>query len=423
MKREDRKSYLGWGITALAVVICGILFYFGLDELGSLFKALGKLMRILSPFIWGLVISYLLIPATDMYERRLFDPLLKKSRMKHPKRKQRPKAARALAVTLSEIVLVVLLSAFIYLIIPQLYDSISTIVVNSPEYFDKAYNVLDNLLKDNPMLEEYGTKIFGNLSDALTAWGKNTLLPGMESLVVNITEGVYYVFRFLYDIIVGIIASVYVLYNKESVVSHAKKLCYSLFSPDTVNTISEALDFVDQTFMGFITGRLLDSAIIGVICYICCLLFKFPYALLISVIVGVTNVIIFFGPFMGAIPSALLILMIDPMKCLYFIIFIIVLQQIDGNIIGPRILSGTIGINGFWILFSIILFGALFGFWGMLLGVPFFVVIYTAAEMLINKKLKKKNLPTDAEEYGDVCGINPETGKIIRKMKKKGVKP
>ena len=416
MKREERRKYLAWGVTALAVVICGILFYFGLDEMGALFRALGKLMKILSPFIWGLIIAYLLIPSVNLYENRLFTPLLGKFRKKHPKRKARPKAARALAVTLAEIVMVLLLTALVYLILPQLYDSISTIVINSPDYLDKAYKTLEELLKNNPLIEEYGTKIFGNLSDALTSWGKNTLLPGMESLVVNITEGVYYIIRFLYDIIVGIIASVYVLYNKESVSAYAKRICYSLFSTDTVKSLKTAVDFVDQTFMGFITGRLLDSAIIGVICYIGCLILKMPYALLISVIVGVTNVIIFFGPFMGAIPSALLILMIDPMKCLIFIIFIIILQQFDGNILGPRILSGVIGINGFWILFSIIFFGALFGFWGMLLGVPVFVVIYTAIDMFVVKKLKKKKLPTEINEYDELDYFDPETGKAVKKQ-------
>ena len=412
-------KYIAWGITAFAVIMCGILFYFGIDELGAFFKAIGSFLRILSPFIWGLVISYLIMPAMLWYERKLFTPLYERSRRKHPKRKPHPKAPRVCAVVLAEVVLLLLLTAVVYLIVPQLYESVSTIVANSVDYFDKAYDFIENLLQKNPVIEEYGTKFFGNLTDALESWGKNTLLPGMEGLVSNITSGVYSVVRVLYDLLVGIIASVYVLYNRERIKSHTKKLCYSMFAADTVKEIKDIVDFLDQTFMGYIPGRLIDSAIIGLICYIGCLILKFPFPLLISVIVGVTNVIIFFGPFMGAIPSALIILMVDPLKCLYFIIFIIILQQIDGNIIGPTILSGAIGINGFWVLFSIIVFGGMFGFWGMLLGVPVFVVIYTAIEMLINKKLKKKKLPTDAEDYNNLDYIDPETGTPIKKTEAK----
>lgn len=406
-------KYIAWGITALAVIICGILFYFGIDELGSFFKAIGSFLRILSPFIWGLIISYLIMPAMLFYERKLFSPLLERSRKKHPKRKVRPKAARVLAVILAEILLILILTAVVYLIVPQLYESISTIVANSVDYFDKAYEFVDNILQKNPVIEKYGTKIFGNLTEALSNWGENKLLPGMEGIVLNITTGVYSVVRVLYDLIVGIIASVYVLYNRESIRSHVKRVLYSIMSTEAVKTTKDVIDFVDDTFMGYVVGRLIDSAIIGLICYIGCLILKFPYPILISVIVGVTNVIIFFGPFMGAIPSALIILMVDPLKCLYFIIFIIILQQIDGNIIGPKILSGAIGINGFWVLFSIILFGGLFGFWGMLLGVPLFYVVYVAIEKLVDKKLRKKNLPTDIEDYGSMDYIDPDTGNPV----------
>ena len=417
MKNVKHKygKYIAWGITALAVLICAILIYFGLDELGEFFKALGSLMRILSPFIWGLIISYLIMPSMLYYERKIFQPLIDRSRKKHPGRKEHPKLARTLAVILAEIVLLMILTLLVYLVVPQLYESVSTLVANSPEYFDKAYSYLENLFQKNPVIEKYGTKLFGNLTDALTKWGTNTLMPGMESLVSNITSGVYSVLRMVYDLLVGIIASVYVLYNRESIRVHAKKLFYSMFNVKTVNTISGIVDFVDKTFMGYIMGRLIDSAIIGVLCYIGCLILGIPYALLISVIVGLTNVIIFFGPFMGAIPSALLILMVDPVKCLVFIIFIIVLQQFDGNILGPKILSGAIGINGFWVLFSIIVFGGMFGFWGMLLGVPVFVVIYTAIEMLIDQKLKKKNMPTEAGEYENLAYVDTDSGELVKK--------
>ena len=169
--------------------------------------------------------------------------------------------------------------------------------------------------------------------------------------------------------------------------------------------------------MGFINGKLLDSAIVGLICYIVCAILNMPYALLVSVIVGVTNIIPFFGPFIGAVPSAIIILMVNPMKCLIFIVLIIVLQQVDGNIIGPKILGSSIGINGFWVMFSIILGAGLFGFWGMLLGVPVFVVIYTIINNLIVRKLKSNDLPFDVEEYNDLDHIDPISRQAVKKLK------
>lgn len=410
---HNYKSYLAWGITGFAVAACAIVFYFGLDYISALIKAIGSFLGILSPFIWGLVISYLLMPSMVMYENKLFTPLLIKARNKYPKLKLSDKLPRVFAVILAEIVLVLIITALIYLIVPQVYDSIATIVANSGEYFDSASKTIDRLLRENPVVEQYATKIFGNLTDALTNWAQNTLLPSMDGVIVNITTGVYGVLKVVYNIVIGIIVSVYILYNRETFRAHAMKLLYCICSTKTAKSISGALKFTDKTFMGFITGKLLDSAIIGVICYIGCLIMNMPYALLVSVIVGVTNVIPFFGPFIGAIPSALLILLVDPWKCLIFVIFIIILQQVDGNIIGPKILGGSIGINGFWVMFSIIMFGGLFGFWGMLLGVPVFVVIYTGITRLVNKHLRKKDLPDDPEMYSDLDHIDPESGAMI----------
>lgn len=412
-------QYIGWGVTAFAVIAAGILFYFGIDYMGKLLDALGKLVGILSPFIWGLVISYLLIPSMMLYERKLFKPLVAKMNKTKQRVKPGSKLPRVLSLILSEIVMLIIIAALFYLIVPQVYDSISQIIINSPSYFDSASSALDNLLRNYPEIEQIATKVFGNLTDALTNWATNTLLPSMENVVTNITSGVFYVLKGVYNIVIGIIVSVYILYNKEPFIAHYRKILYSIFSPYSAKRIFEALRFADRTFMGFISGKLLDSAIIGVLCYIGCVILNMPYSLLIAVIVGVTNVIPFFGPFIGAIPSALLVLLVDPKMCLWFIIFVFVLQQLDGNVIGPKILGTSIGINGFWVLFSIVLFGGIFGFWGMLLGVPAFVIIYTALEMIVNRKLRRHNLPTDAQQYANLDYIDPETLKLIPKRKPK----
>lgn len=420
MDNKHRYSqYIGWGITAFAVIAAGVLFYFSIDYMGDLVKAIRSLMGILSPFIWGLVISYLLVPSMMMYERKLFHPLVASIKKRRPKVTLSKKLPRVLALILAEIVMLLLIAALIYLIVPQVYDSISAIITNSPAYFESASKAIDNLLHDFPEIEMYATKVFGNITETLTKWATNTLLPSMENIVTNITTGVFSVVKAVYNIVIGMIVSIYILYNKEPFIAHYRKALYCLFKPEKARKISSALRFADRTFMGFIVGKLLDSAIIGMICYVGCVVMRMPYDLLISVIIGVTNIIPFFGPFIGAIPSALLVLLVDPKMCLWFVIFIIVLQQIDGNIIGPKILGTSIGINGFWVLFSIVFFGGLFGFWGMLLGVPTFVIIYTAVERAVNRKLESRDLPTDASVYANLDYIDPVTHKPVPKRRGK----
>lgn len=420
MDNKHRYSqYIGWGITAFAVIAAGVLFYFSIDYMGDLVKAIRSLMGILSPFIWGLVISYLLVPSMMMYERKLFRPLVAYIKKRRPKVNLSKKLPRVLALILAEIVMLLLITALIYLIVPQVYDSISAIITNSPAYFESASKAIDNLLHDFPEIEMYATKVFGNITETLTKWATNTLLPSMENIVTNITTGVFSVVKAVYNIAIGMIVSIYILYNKEPFIAHYRKTLYCLFKPEKARKISSALRFADRTFMGFIVGKLLDSAIIGMICYVGCVVMRMPYDLLISVIIGVTNIIPFFGPFIGAIPSALLVLLVDPKMCLWFVIFIIVLQQIDGNIIGPKILGTSIGINGFWVLFSIVFFGGLFGFWGMLLGVPTFVIIYTAIERAVNRKLESRDLPTDASVYANLDYIDPVTHKPVPKRRGK----
>ena len=400
MKLFDKKSpYAHWGLTALAVIILSILFYFGMDKLGNLFRAIGSFLRILSPFIWGLIIAYVLSPIMSFFEKKVFVPLIERMYRKHPKVKSRPKLARALAVIFSVIVLLIAITALIWLIVPQLYGSIETILANSPDYIAKAYNSIAERLQNYPELEEYATKIFGNITDTANKWATNKVLPGMENLVANITSGVVSVLKALYNIIIGIVVAIYILANRESFLAHTKKITFSIFTKKAAEKISKAVGYVDDIFMGFLVGNTIDALIIGVVCYLFCLIFRMPYALLISAIVGITNFIPFFGPFIGGIPSALLILLVNPLKCLIFVIFIIILQQLDGTYIKPKILGGGLGINGFWVMFSIILFGGLFGFWGMLLGVPVFVIIYNGVSVAVNNSLRNKDLPTEDTFY------------------------
>ena len=418
------QKYLHWGITAFCVIAGCTLFYQAVAHLQVFGTAIRNAVAILSPFIWGLVFVYFLAPLMNVLERSAFLPLLSRTKASEksgktgPRRQKTIKSlARALAIFVSELVLLLILAVLVWLIIPQLYTSIENIVVNSGLYFDTATNWIEKALADYPTIDEYVVNAADKLSNWFTSWFTNDFLKQFGSVVSSLTTGVYHVATAVYNLVIGVIVSVYILADKERYLAAAKRILYSVFSVEASQRIISAVVFTDRTFRGFFTGKLLDSAIIGVICYIGCAIMRMPYTLLLSVLIGVTNIIPFFGPVIGLVPSALLVLFVSPIKCLLFVIFVLVLQQVDGNLIGPKILGNSVGISGFWVMFSIIVGAGICGFWGMLLGVPVFVVIYTGINRLIDRKLKKSSLPSETEEYIDLVNIDPATLKLTYRKK------
>ena len=416
MRRHFRwdKKYLYWGITAFCVIACAILFFMALNYIGLVGKALRKLARILSPFIWGLVITYLLSPLVRVLQDRVFRPFFRWV-FRKSKRHQGILLTRACSVLFAEIIMLAIITGLFFLIIPQLYSSIETFVTNSPTYIESLTTWATKMLTDFPEIRNYVTQVLGDMNNNVMSWLQTTVLPTLGNFLSNVGTGVRYVVTAVYNLVVGIIVSIYILGNIETFSANAKRVLYSVLSVEAAKKFLDGLDFVDRTFIGFLNGKLLDSAIIGLICYIVCAILNMPYALLVSVIIGLTNIIPFFGPFIGAVPSVIIILMISPIKALIFIIFIIILQQVDGNLIGPKILGSTVGINGFWVMFSIILGAGLFGFWGMLLGVPVFVMIYTFIDKLLKQRLERGDLPSEVNEYKTIDRIDPVTHEVIRK--------
>ena len=416
MRRHFRwdKKYLYWGITAFCVIAAAILFYMALRFLPDLRSGIAKVAKILSPFIWGFVITYLIAPLMKLLERKVFGPLCRRL-FRSNKKSDGHKLARGLSAATAELVLVAVLTAMVYMILPQLYSSIETIVNNGPTYISNLSTWVTGLLADHPEITKYVGDALNTLNSDILSWISTKLLPSVGSLVTSLIEGGYVVVMGVYNLLLGIIVSIYVLSDLEHFTASIRRLNYSLFSVETAEKLRDAVNFTDKTFAGFITGKLLDSAIVGLICYIVCAILGMPYALLVSVIVGVTNIIPFFGPFIGAVPSALIILMVDPVKCLIFIIFVIILQQVDGNLIGPKIMGSTIGITGFWVMFAIIVGAGLFGFWGMVLGVPVFVVIYTFLNNRVETRLKKNDLPSETAAYQDLDHIDPVTRQPVKK--------
>ena len=416
MRRYFRwdKKYLYWGITAFCVIALCVSFYMALNNFSILRQAAKSLAGILSPFIWGLIISYLLYPLVKVLHKKVFRPFTAWL-FKNSKKHRGIGLARAMAVFCAELVMLLIVGTLFYMVLPQLYISIETIVANSPVYINNLSYILTRVLADFPELESIATSMLGDANISLVTWLQNALLPRLGSVLTNVGTSLYLVLIGLYNVAIGIIASVYLLANMEGFGASCKRFIYSTMSVDKAKKTLDALAFVNKTFTGFINGKLLDSAIIGLLCYVVCSILDMPFTLLVSVIVGVTNIIPFFGPFIGAIPSALIILMVSPVKCLIFIVFILLLQQLDGNVIGPKILGSTTGISAFWVMFSIILGAGLFGFWGMLLGVPVFVILYTAVNVAVENSLMKKNLPHEQNDYFALDHIDPITMKPIHK--------
>ncbi len=408
------KKYFYLGVTAFLVIAAAIVFYMIVNHLSWLGMSLRKFGRIISPFIWGLVIAYLLYPLMRIYQRGLFTPLWKLLLKKSKKAEQMvPRLSRGFSVFLAMISMIIILGGLIWMVAPQMYNSIETIIVNSGDYIDQADAWISKFFMNYPEVESTLSGMFGDVSKGIVSWATNNLLPEFKGLLTNVTSGVFSVAKGVYNIIIGMIVSIYVLYSRETFSAHCKKIIYAVFSLEAAKKILDALHFTNNVFQGYISGKILDSVIIAILCYIGCVILRIDYAVLVSFIVGITNIIPFFGPFIGAVPSALIILTASPMHTLIFVIFIIILQQFDGNILGPKILGNHVGINGFWVLFSILVGAGLFGFGGMLLGVPVFVVLYTFFKNLTNKKLARSGLPVETEKYVPMDHIDPASGEVV----------
>lgn len=408
MNRFGKDSkYFAWGVTAFCVLAGCILFYLLLGHLRELAGAVQYVLEMLSAFIWGLVIAYVLLPLAKWLEEHLFAPAAARLRKSAP---GQGGAARVLAIALSIAVALAAITVIVRLIVPTVYSSVENIVLNYNSYVRTLVNLIERMFDDYPELSARLESMTTNLSRDLLNWVSNELLPQMGNFITNLTTGVYLVFRFLLNIAVGFVVACYLLYNRELFSAGVKKMLYSAFGIRRAERVLGVVHFADQAFMGFLSGKVLDSLIIGVITYVACSVLKMPYAAFVSVIIGVTNIIPVFGPFIGAVPCTLIILMVQPVKALVFVVLILIIQQVDGNIIGPKILGNRVGISGFWVMFSIVVCGSLFGVPGMIVGVPLFVVLNAMVSSLVDMGLKKRGLSTQTAQYVNMDHMDPETG-------------
>lgn len=402
MKFRFEKKYVYWGVTAFLVIAASLIFYYLLFHMNNVRAGFRTFTKTCMPIIDGLVLAYLMTPLVKHMERDFFIPLCKRLNLNTESAKTK-KGMRLLSAQITVIFVFVLLYLLCASIIPQLIVSIQNIALQLPVYATNLQDWIQKLFENNDDLAGIVTSLINQYSNELEDYLNSKLVPQLNVILTRFSSSIFSSMLGLlvtaWNLLIGLIISVYLLVSKESFAGQSKKIIYAIWEEETANKLISNIRFVNATFGGFINGKLVDSLIIGLICFIGMTLLQLPYPLLISVIVGITNIIPFFGPYLGAIPSIVLILMVNPKQALYFAIFVLILQQFDGNFLGPKILGNKTGLSSFWVIFSITLFGGYWGILGMAIGVPVFAVIYAGIKALVNQQLVKRGFSTNTKDY------------------------
>lgn len=402
MKFRFEKKYVYWGVTAFLVIAASLIFYYFLFHMNNVRAGFRTFTKTCMPIIDGLVLAYLMTPLVNHMERDFFIPLCKRLNLNTESAKTK-KRMRLLSALITVIFVFVLLYLLCASVIPQLIVSIQNIALQLPVYATNLQDWIQKLFENNDDLAGIVTSLINQYSNELEDYLNSKLVPQLNVILTQFSSSIFSSMLGLlvtaWNLLIGLIISVYLLFSKESFAGQSKKIIYAIWEEETANKLISNIRFVNATFGGFINGKLVDSLIIGLICFIGMTLLQLPYPLLISVIVGITNIIPFFGPYLGAIPSIILILMVNPKQALYFAIFVLILQQFDGNFLGPKILGNKTGLSSFWVIFSITLFGGYWGILGMAIGVPVFAVIYAGIKALVNQQLVKRGFSTNTKDY------------------------
>lgn len=394
MKLHRNERYVKWGLTAFLVIVAGGLFWMVFSNLRGFYNLILEFIDIISALLYGCFFAYLMNPVM-VRSQRVLDKLLAKNKKLTEKRAK--SISKIASIVIAVLVLLLALYAIVALIVPNLISSLEELLQKDrlETYYKTVSDWLDGIITNTPFEQWINKNV-----DSLLDWVLKTLNSiDIAAFVASLTSSVYSVVAGVFNILLGIVAAVYILVFKVQLKSQAKKLTVAIFSPRHANRLFEIARRTDRIFGGYVIGKIIDAIFVGVVTYIAMLIMHLPYAPLISTIVGVTNVIPFFGPIIGLVPSALLLLIDDPLNALYFTIFTLILQQIDGNIVENRILGERLGISDWWVLVAILVFGGVFGFGGMMLGVPIFAVLYTLIADGVNKRLQNKHYPTSTDAY------------------------
>lgn len=408
--KDKNEIYFKWGITAVSVIVIALVISLIFSKLGIIASALKTIVSTVSSVLYGVVMAFLMAPVYDRISAWVEEILSSF----FPKWKKSGKWARFIATLACLIILIFVIFALIMMIIPELVNSITNVIGYAPDGMSNLENWLKDILNKNPDLEKLVIGNYQDISERVSDIATTTVLPNVNTYIKNLSSGVINALGVVVNIIIGMMVMMYLLNMKTTLSSQAKKIVYSMAGVKIGNEIVTEARYIKNMFEKFIVGKIIDSIIIGIINYFFMVIIHMPYALLISVVVGVTNVIPFFGPFIGAIPSIVLLLLVSPFTALPFAVWILVLQQVDGNIIGPKILGQTTGLPSFWVLFSILLFGGLFGIVGMIIAVPTWAIIYRTISRVSEHFLRKKGLEPDSSSYVNLDYIDEESKKYIK---------
>lgn len=350
----------------ILIVAYSILYY---QNISTLFSKIAGIVR---PFLYGFCIAYLLNPLCNKFQK-LFNKINGKDN-------------KTLAITATEVWFIITVLFLGLIILPQSIRSLSDIIANIPNSIDTAQNIIDKQVSKHEWLQYYFGKSLDNIKVSFNGYIKNTALPLIQENIAAIINSATLAGKFIVHLILGVIISIFILNSKENFKKNSKRIVNVLLGDKRTKIIIEELAIADKMFSGFFFGKTVDSLIVGVICFIILVIMKMPYVSLVSIIVCLTNIIPIVGPFIGAIPSAIIIFSADPVKAIQFLIFILVLQQIDGHLIGPKCIGSATGLSTFWVLFAIIFFGGLYGIAGMVIGVPLLAVIFDIIDKVIKSR-------------------------------------
>ncbi len=387
MKKIWHNKIVQVGITAFFVMAACILFTFCVFNYKIFVDALLGLVNILMPLIFGFVLAYIMHPIVNFFDKKVLNKVEKDS------------VRRNLSITFTIAIIIGVLATLISIIIPQLIESIESLIVNAPIYLKDAENWILDYLKDKSDLQASVVANYDNVVEYVTTALNNIILPFADTVFNKLSSGLFSVAQFIFNLVIGTVFAVYILANTKNFGAGIRKTLYSLFEVKSVNHFIDEVKHINHVFVQFMIGKVCDSSLVALTTFLFLIIFKFPYPLLIAVIIGLTDLIPYFGPYIGTVPSAILISLVSPVRAITFILFILVLQQIDGNLITPRIQKQATGLPSFWVLFAITLFGGLFGIVGLLIGVPCFTIIYEIFTEFIVNRLKEKELPVDTEYY------------------------
>ena len=417
MKNHPYKKYIYAAVSLFGVIVLSIIVFFIIFRYGEIKQALRHIFNTLI----GAALAYMICPLCRTIEKFYLRILEKTERIKQAKKE---KLALTASVFTGIFITLVVIYLIIIIIVPQLITSVIRLVQILPDSADRLVKWLEKMLNSNEQLLAVSQELVDKGYHFITDWLSNGLLESVENIATGLSSGVISFFTLMLNLFIGVIVAIYLLLSRKKLARQGKLILYSIFKKEAADSIMDEVYFADKTFSGFINGKIVDAVIVAVICYVGMMLFKVITGaqvtmseVLVAVIVGIFNVIPFFGWYIGLFASALLILIVNPVQCVFFVVFDFILQQIDGNILGPKILGDTTGLSSFWVLFSILLFGDLWGFAGMLIGVPVFAVIYHIISQLVAKGLHRNGQEEMLVQYErDFPPKQPEET-IVRKIK------